>query len=82
MKKLSVFILLFGILGLIIGYLYFGKIAGEYLSVNALFGNTGGSIGEFGRKLSGIQSIKQNIFISGGVGGVLGAVVYYLKKKK
>jgi hypothetical protein len=82
MKNIYVLIIVFGVLGLVIGYLFFGKISGEYIDINAIFSNSGGSLGSFGRKVSGIQSIRQNILISGGVGGIIGVVVFYMRKKK
>lgn len=82
MKNIFVAIILFGLLGLVVGYLFFGKVAGEYMSINTIFNTSGGQLGDFGRKVSGITSIRQNILISGGVGGIIGLFFFYARKKK
>lgn len=81
MKKTILFVIAFGILGLIVGYVLFGKIAGEYASLKAIFGANGNAFESFGRKISGLTQIKHNILISGGIGLILGLVIKYVKKK-
>ena len=81
MKKLIALIILVGIIGLVVGYLIFGTVAGEYVSIKTIFSSSGNAISSFGRKVTGITQMKQNILISGGVGGILGIVLYYFKKK-
>jgi len=81
MKKLIPLILLFAILGLIFGYLFFGKIGGEYLDIKFLFQSPENPIESFGRRVAGIREIKQNILISGGVGGVIGIILFFIRKK-
>jgi hypothetical protein len=81
MKKLIVLILVFAILGLIFGYLFFGKIGGEYLDLKFLFQSPENPLETFGRKVAGIEEMKQNIFISGGVGAVIGIILYFIRKK-
>ena len=62
MKKVLLFILIFGIIGLIAGYLFFGKIAGDYVSLKTIFSSSGGALGNLGRQVGGIAKIKQNLF--------------------
>ena len=81
MKKLILFIIIFGIIGLAVGYLFFGKIGGDYISIKTIFSTSENALQSFGRKISGLEDIKKNILISGGVGGIIGIVVYYLKKQ-
>jgi len=81
MKRNILIIVLLTILGLIVGYLLFGKIAGEYISITSIFSNSGGSLGEFGRSISGISKIRNNMLISGGAGFVLSLVLIFVKKK-
>jgi len=73
-------ILVLGILGLILGYLFYGKIGGEYLSIKTLFGSTS-KAGSFLKEISGIAKIKQNIFISGGIGALIGLIIGLRKAK-
>ncbi|MCK5168705.1 MAG: hypothetical protein KAQ75_02410 [Bacteroidales bacterium] len=81
MKKLVIYILLFGIIGLIIGYLLFGKIGGDYINVKVIFNSSKNAIESFSRNISGLAKIKQNILISGGIGAVLGLVITFIRKK-
>ena len=80
-NKTIIYIILFGVLGLIFGYLLFGKIAGEYLSLKTIFSFSQSKIESFGRNISGLTRIKQNILISGGIGAVIGILVSILRKK-
>jgi len=82
MKNIFILIIIFGILGLVVGYLFFGKIAGEYISLQTIFQSSGGALETFGRKLSGLEDMRQNILISGGVGAVVGVIIYYVRKGK
>jgi hypothetical protein len=80
-KKNLIYIVLFTVMGLIIGYLLFGKIGNEYVSLKAIFHFSKSGIESFGRSISGLTKIKQNIFISGGAGAVLGFVISLIRKK-
>jgi uncharacterized membrane protein YciS (DUF1049 family) len=81
MKKGILLIILFAIIGLVLGYLIFGRISGEYVDIELIFQSSESTIKSFGRKLTGITSMKQNILISGGVGAVVGLVISMVKKK-
>lgn len=81
MKKYITYILIFAIIGLIIGYLLFGKIAGEYVNLKTIFSSSQNVLESFGRNISGITSMKQNILISGGIGAILGFVIVFIKRK-
>ncbi|HRW63658.1 MAG TPA: hypothetical protein P5132_09230 [Bacteroidales bacterium] len=81
MKKYIFYILVFGLIGLIFGYLFFGKIAGEYVSLKAIFSSSQNALESLGRSISGLAKMKQNILISGGLGAVIGFVIAFLKKK-
>ncbi|OFX24605.1 MAG: hypothetical protein A2041_01080 [Bacteroidetes bacterium GWA2_31_9b] len=80
MKKSIILILLFGILGLVAGYFLFGKIGGEYVNIKTIFSTSSNAIESLGRKIAGIEKIKQNILISGGVGGLVGLIIGLRKK--
>lgn len=80
MKKYVIYILLFAIIGLVIGYLIFGRIQGEYLALDTIFSSSENILESMGRNITGIESIKQNIMISGGVGAMLGLILSIFKK--
>lgn len=81
MKNPIVSVILFAIVGLILGYLIFGRISGEYVDISTIFHSSSGALESFGRKLAGITKMRQNILITGGVGAVVGYVVYLIRKK-
>lgn len=81
MKKSILLIIVFAILGLIVGYLIFGRISGEYIDVDLIFRESKSGIETFGRKISGIASMRQNILISGGVGAIVGLIISLIRKK-
>lgn len=80
-KKKIIYIILFAVIGLIIGYLLFGKIGNEYVSLKAIFRSSKSGIESLGRGISGLTRIKQNIFISGGIGAVIGVIISVIRKK-
>lgn len=81
MKRTIIFILIFIIIGLVLGYLIFGRIAGEYVSLDVIFSSSENALESFGRSISGIQEMKQNILISGGAGGILGLILSLIGRK-
>ncbi len=81
MSKKIIIILVFTIIGLVTGYLLFGKIAGEYVDLTTMFSTSGGELGSFGRKVSGISKIRNNILIAGGAGLAVGFIWTFIKKK-
>ncbi|MFC2136980.1 hypothetical protein ACFLTE_02285 [Bacteroidota bacterium] len=81
MKKLLIYLLVFGVIGLIVGYFLFGKIAGEYVSLGSLLDFSSSGLAKFGRKISGVEAIRKDILISGAVGAIVGIIIGYLKKK-
>lgn len=81
MKKTISYLIIFAIIGLIVGYLFFGKIAGEYVELTTIFNSSENALESFGRSISGIKEMKQNILISGGVGAILGVVIAYVRRK-
>ena len=80
MKKTIILVLILTILGLLLGYIIFGKLGNEYVSLKTIFGSTN-KVGSFLKDLSGIAKIRQNILISGGI-GVLAGLIIGLRKAK
>lgn len=81
MKRSIIFILVFLIIGVVLGYLVFGRIAGEYVSLDVIFSSSENVLESIGRNISGIEEMKQNILISGGAGGVLGLILSLIGRK-
>ena len=81
MKRTGLFIIVFIIIGLVLGYLIFGRIAGEYVSLKVVFGQSENVLESIGRNISGLKEMKQNILISGGAGGVVGLILSLIRRK-
>jgi hypothetical protein len=64
-----------GLVGLVIGYLIFGRIGGEFIALETLLKTPQNILGELGQKITGVADARQNILISGGVGAALGLVL-------
>ncbi len=71
-----------GILGLIVGYLIYGKIGGEYISLGTLFSSSDNILDSAVRSVSGIDAVRSKIFNCGWVGAVIGLVVGILPSLK
>ncbi len=80
MKRTIIFVLIFIVIGLVLGYVIFGRISGEYIDIRAIFTNSDNVLESLGRSITGLKEIKQNILISGGVGGVLGLIISLIRK--
>lgn len=81
MKRTVIFILVFIVIGLVLGYFMFGRIAGEYVSIGTIFGESDNALESLGRNISGLTEMKQNILITGGAGGVLGLILSLIGRK-
>ena len=79
MSKIITFALVLGALGLVVGYLIFGKIAGEYVALGTLLGTSRDLMSRLGNALVQVSDIRRNILLSGaaglGIGVVAGALM-------
>jgi ABC-type Co2+ transport system permease subunit len=80
-KKNLLSIAAFAVLGLIVGYAYFGKWAGDYVSLKTLFSFGGNAFQNAFRSASGIEEMRNNILLSGVVGAVVGVLLTFKLKK-
>lgn len=80
MKKTLLLVLILAILGLILGYIIFGKFGDDYVSLKIIFGSTN-KVGSIIKEISGVAKIRQNILISGGVGALVGLIIGLRKLK-
>nr|MDA3881604.1 hypothetical protein [Prolixibacteraceae bacterium] len=69
------------IIGLVLGYLIFGRMAGEYVKLNAIFSQSENVLESIGRNIAGLEQMRQNILISVGVGGVVGLILSLIRRK-
>jgi hypothetical protein len=68
-------------LGLVVGYVIFGKFAGHYVSLKTLLSFGGNAFQNAFNSLSGIEAIRNKILLSGAAGAAVGiALAFNLKK--
>jgi len=67
--------ILFAVAGLIVGYLIFGRVGGELVSIQTLLQPAENVFGKLVQNVSGIPAMREKILISGAVG--LGAGLLY-----
>lgn len=80
MKKISL-VLAFAMSGLIVGYLFFGKWGGEYVSLKTLFSFGGNGFQSAFRSISGIEDMRNKVLACGAAGAVLGLLLNYRFKR-
>jgi len=64
-----------GVAGLVVGYLIFGRVAGEYVSIGELLQGPRNVLEDLAESITGIQYARRNVLISGAVGAAVGLVV-------
>ena len=69
-----------GAIGLFIGYLIYGQVAGEYIGLQRLFSPPQGWLDEVVETVSGIGKIRQKILVSGTLGLGSGLIIGTLRK--
>ncbi len=74
-------ILSFAVLGLILGYAFFGKWGGDYVSLKTLFSFGGNGFQSAFRSISGIEDMRNKILLCGAAGAVLGVLLTFRLKK-
>ena len=79
MSKIVTFALVLGAAGLVVGYLVFGEIAGQYMRVVTLLGIGEDLRSQLGQAFMQVSDVRQNILLSGaaglGIGILAGALV-------
>ena len=81
MSKNAISIAAFAALGLIIGYAIFGKLAGEYVSLNTLLSFGGNALQRAFESISGIENMRTRILLCGAAGAVIGVLLTLRLKK-
>jgi hypothetical protein len=77
LRRVILAIIVFGVVGLAVGYLIFARTPGGYLSLNSLLSPATGleKLGELAKYRANVPQIRQNILICGAVGGGIGLLV-------
>jgi len=83
-RNLLILAAIFGVVGLVVGYLIFGRIGitNELIPLRDLFSSGDGILGDIGRQVAGFADKRQSIYISGGVGVVVGVALGFVLKRR
>ncbi len=71
----------FTALGLIVGYAFFGKWGGDYVSLKTLFSFGGNAFQGAFRSISGIDEMRNDILLCGAIGAVAGVILTFRFRK-
>lgn len=81
MSRIPIYSLIFGIVGLVAGYFLFGRIAGEYISIDNLIKPADNIFKSLGNAMIGIEQIRWNIILCGVIGVSTGTNVALLTRR-
>ncbi|GEM_PF-719476 len=74
--------LLLGCGGLVIGYLIFGHVGGDFIEISKLLDPPQDFLQEIEETILGIRQIRQNILVSGAIGLGLGLLLGAILNKR
>ncbi len=80
MRRILSNAIILGIVGIVVGYFLFGKVGGSYIGLKTLLMPSDSLLSKVGNTLRGVESIRQNILLSGGAGAVIGAVLGVIRR--
>ncbi len=82
MIKIIFYGLLLGGAGLVIGYLIFGHVGGEFIPLDNLLNPPQDFLDEIQETITGIRQIRERILISGAIGLGFGILLGAILRKK
>ncbi len=82
MKNAIILGIILLIVGLIVGYIFFGKVGGQYVPIDQLFGFKGNIFNDIVNKFVGIGNIRTKILLVGVGGLVVGLLIGMLTKNR
>ena len=82
MSRTIAAVVIFAVVGLVLGYLMFARVADQYVAIGRILNPPGGAIEQLVSSVTGLARMRQNILISGGVGAVLGLVAGLLTRRR
>ena len=72
MTKVITWTISLAIVGLIVGYLIFGRLGGEYLNLHTLISPAKNLLEDLAQSVTGVEAARTHILIAGAVGAGLG----------
>lgn len=70
-------IIVFALIGLGVGYAFFGKWGGEYVSLQTLFSFGGNPVQGAFRSLTGVEDMRNKVLLCGVAGAVVGVLLAF-----
>ncbi|MFW6138729.1 MAG: hypothetical protein ACOC7U_06125 [Spirochaetota bacterium] len=80
--KIIIYGILLGILGLITGYVIYGRIGGEYLEFDQVFNPPENILEDFAESITGVEKARQRILLSGAIGTAVGLIIGAIRTRK
>ena len=80
--RIVIFVVVVGAVGLVVGYLIFGRVGGDYLSVKQILQSANNPLTDLAQSMLGIREARRNIWISGAIGAGLGLLTGALAVRK
>jgi hypothetical protein len=77
MKNIVLLVVVFGVVGLVIGYLIFARVpvTGDLIAIGDLFSQASDLVGQIVNDVLAIETIRTNILLTGAGGALLGLVL-------
>ena len=72
MKRLGILIIVTAVVGLVVGYLVFGRIGDNYIAISTLITGSENILQRAARQIAGIEEMRRNILLMGAGGAVIG----------
>jgi len=82
MLRIIFYGLLLGAAGLVVGYLIFGQVGGEYVPLDNLVNPPQDFLDEIQETITGIRQIRERILVSGAVGLGFGILLGAVLRKR
>lgn len=76
-----IYIAVFAVIGLIAGYIFFGRYAGDYINLKTLLSFGGNRIQNAFRAIAGIDEMRNRILLCGAIGAMVG-LLFPIKTRK
>jgi hypothetical protein len=68
--------------GLVVGYLVFGRVAGQYVSISRLLQPAGNVVQDIAEQITGVKKARQSILVSAAVGAGVGLIVGVASRRR
>lgn len=84
MKNVLLLMIVFGVVGLVVGYLIFARVplTGELIAVPDLFARATDLVGQIVNDVLAIETIRRNILFAGAGGALIGVILGFVVNRR